>query len=69
MLAEQCIKEKLSVAAPILYDVATYFYYEKVSRTMRTAIVSNILYLNLLVLFVFLKILYAISMMFFRKHL
>ena len=31
------------MAASILYGVATYFYYEKVRRTMRTAIVSNLL--------------------------
>ena len=31
------------MAASILYGVATYFYYEKVLRTMRTAIVSNLL--------------------------
>ena len=28
---------------PIYVVVATYFYYEKVRRTMRTAIVSNLL--------------------------
>ena len=37
------VTEKLFVAASILYGVATYFYYEKVRRTMRTAIVSNLL--------------------------
>ena len=31
------------MAASILYGVATYFYYEKVRRTKRTAIVSNLL--------------------------
>ena len=31
------------MAASILYGVATYFYYEKVRRTMRTAIVSNLI--------------------------
>ena len=31
------------MAASILYGVATYFYYEKVRRTMRTAIASNLL--------------------------
>ena len=35
------------VAASIMYmAVATYFYYEKVRRTMRTAIVSNLLKAN-----------------------
>ena len=29
------MKEKFFVAASILYSVATYFYYEKVRRTMR----------------------------------
>ena len=29
------------MAASILYGVATYFYYEKVRRTMRTAIVED----------------------------
>ena len=37
------VTEKLFVAASILYGVATYFYYEKLRRTMRTAIVSNLL--------------------------
>ena len=37
-----CIKEIFFVAASILYVVATYFYYEKISRTMRTAIVSDL---------------------------
>ena len=32
---------------PFYMVVATYFYYEKVSRTMRTAIVSNLLNRNL----------------------
>ena len=34
---------KFSVAASILYGVATSINYEKVRRTMRTAIVSNLL--------------------------
>ena len=46
------IKEKLFVAASILCGVATYFYYEKVRRTIRTAIVSNLL--KLLIIFVLL---------------
>ena len=29
---------------PFYMVVATYFYYEKLRRTMRTAIVSNLLY-------------------------
>ena len=41
------IKAKLFVAASILYGVAAYFYYEKVRRTMRTAIVSNLLNLGI----------------------
>ena len=44
------VTEKLFVAPFILYGVATYFYYEKVRRTMRTAIVSNLLKL-IIVLF------------------
>ena len=44
------VTEKLFVAASILYGVATYFYYEKLRRTMRTAIVSNLLKL-IIVLF------------------
>ena len=31
------------MAASISYGMATYFYYEKVRRTMRTAILSNLL--------------------------
>ena len=30
------------MAASILYGVATYFYYEKMGKTMRSAIVSNL---------------------------
>ena len=38
------IKEKFFVAASILYGYGTtYFYYEKLRRTMHTAIVSNLL--------------------------
>ena len=37
------IEEKLSVAASDLYGVAAYVYYEKMCRTMRTAIVSYFL--------------------------
>ena len=33
--------KKNFVAASILHVVAIYFYYERVRRTMRTAIVSN----------------------------
>ena len=44
------VTEKLFVAASILYGVATYFYDEKVRGTMRTALVSNLLKL-IIVLF------------------
>ena len=37
------MKEKFFVAASIYTVVATYVYHEKVRRTMRTAIVSNLL--------------------------
>ena len=38
------LKKKYFVAASISYGCGTtYFYYEKVRRTMRTAIVSNLL--------------------------
>ena len=40
------VKEKFFVAGSILYGVATYFYYEKVGRTMCSAIVSNLLKLE-----------------------
>ena len=37
------IKEEIFVAVSILCGVATYFYYEKMRRMMRTAILSNLL--------------------------
>ena len=37
------IKENVLWLLPFYMVVATYFYYEKVRRTMRTAIVSNLL--------------------------
>ena len=37
------MKEKLFVGASTYMVVATYVYHEKVRRTMRTAIVSNLL--------------------------
>ena len=45
------VTEKLFVAASILYGVATYFYYEKVRRTMRTAIVSKLIIVLLLLIY------------------
>ena len=37
------IEEKLFVAASFYMAVAAYFYYEKVHRTMRTAVGSHLL--------------------------
>ena len=44
------LKKKILWLLPFYMVVATYFNYEKVRRTMRTAIVSN-LFDNVLVLF------------------
>ena len=41
------LKKNVLWLVPFYMVVATYFYYEKVSRTMRTAIVSNLLNRNL----------------------
>ena len=43
LLMSSYIEEKLFVAASFYMAVAAYFYYEKVHRTMRTAVGSHLL--------------------------
>ena len=42
LLQSSYIKEKVFVAASIIYSYGYYFCYENVRRTMRTAVVSNL---------------------------